>query len=1339
MIGYKKITTFVLCCIFLVFTIAFIGLNSSLQANAGQRTDIIDLADATRWTSAPSSLTRTARYHSGTLSTNWGITIQSSNATRTASGATFTTNNWCANAYKIMFSDYSVKAEDIVSISFEVFIPGGRDAATMHLHSFDLYSTDSTGTGIYFTGQEVTYDEWYTITFTGEDIDKFINNNGYFNGFQFSVFQLRSSGVPLQHFTNYISKISIVRNYIEVPTLTKSIDYNSSNLSYVGTTLNSYKGIDYSQSHGISTLTHCGPSIVSDSEASGGSAVRFQIIRWSVFGTSVISIGQTFKASDVVSIEFKYKFIYVEGGKRYVDYSLFAPNSNGTTPVKKLPLNIDDDGKWVSLSLTENSVTALADSNGNISGFQFGGVDLSGTAAGGSSLNYLLIDYVTVNYVEDAQIIIDYPTEIYVKDDNNPNIIDFSVNNTTSIGTNYLTQYGGSDLNNFPITSETYTNLEISSVTNATNGNALRFKLIAGQLTQSYAVKFPYKIKADEFTSLVLRVMFISNSGSDNSTRDIMIYGYDSIGTSEQGIALDLETIGNKSWYNLILTQDDLLKISDNFGYISGLQVAGWRSDISSYNDYLYLDYFSYSVIDEGGSIILYDDEACEDFETAPQTINFLTDASSIAIGTNNLQYVNGYSSHGSVNELTYKNIEVISNPSSFNGSAYKLTFNSWALQVTNNPIIYDTSVKVTDILSISIRMYLHINTKPVYDWNYIYLYALDAEGWSTYGYSFTNLYQDQWVTLTLSGANLEKLADKDGYLRGLQIGSQIFSSIDDNCYVGEDNAYLLIDYISFEYDREITFVEDENVSYTVSVIPSSLQDNYYIPKKTGYIFKGWYQNDEQFNFTTYLTENITLNAKWVLAESIQNYTGLYVSALTGNRVMIFSDGNIDVSDKISSYDFYGIADNILYVSNNYKVKQFDLVNIFIPIDEYVTITWNVGNKTQKEMIASGTKIVPKTVTRNGYSFDKWVDEQNQDFDFDEAITSDLTLHSVWTMHEIGDYTQYLGFYYNSNNNNYIILLDNNIAKVYLSTLKFEGTYNILTNSAILFRYDNFEIEGTVYTMNIIRLLESNMQLTNEQMLIVSFDSNGGTAVSNSIVINNKVSQPNIPIRIGYIFNGWYYNDNSFDFNSSVMENIILVASWSIDPDYQPDNIYVYFNSNGGTAIDYAIVGNDGKITVPQSPVRENYTFIGWYYNGLPFNFNTIITDSIILEAVWNFNIYVYFDSNGGSEVSPVLVINKLISLPPNPVKNGYTFAGWYYQNDALFNISTEINSSFTLYAKWTQNKAPNNNNDNDIDEKGCGCAANNITDNGTFFISFALFLLIVLGCIGYRSFRRKE
>lgn len=69
----------------------------------------------------------------------------------------------------------------------------------------------------------------------------------------------------------------------------------------------------------------------------------------------------------------------------------------------------------------------------------------------------------------------------------------------------------------------------------------------------------------------------------------------------------------------------------------------------------------------------------------------------------------------------------------------------------------------------------------------------------------------------------------------------------------------------------------------------------------------------------------------------------------------------------------------------------------------------------------------------------------------------------------------------------------------------------------------------------------------------------------------------------------------------------------------------------------------------------------------------------------------VTFESNGGTLVESITDVegNTTISAPTNPTKEGYTFAGWYIDDNEfsqIWDFDTDVvTSNMTLYAKWTK------------------------------------------------------
>lgn len=122
-----------------------------------------------------------------------------------------------------------------------------------------------------------------------------------------------------------------------------------------------------------------------------------------------------------------------------------------------------------------------------------------------------------------------------------------------------------------------------------------------------------------------------------------------------------------------------------------------------------------------------------------------------------------------------------------------------------------------------------------------------------------------------------------------------------------------------------------------------------------------------------------------------------------------------------------------------------------------------------------------------------------------------------------------------------------------------------------------------------------------------------GKIVSKNTIKDNKVIKPNIPVKEGYKFIGWYYNNKLFDFKKKINKNITLEARWE-KVDFQEKIYTVRFLIDGDlikseTTKDY--------IKKPDMVDKEGYEFVGWYLDGKLFDFNTKIEEDINLKGYY--------------------------------------------------------------------------------------------------------------------------
>ena len=156
----------------------------------------------------------------------------------------------------------------------------------------------------------------------------------------------------------------------------------------------------------------------------------------------------------------------------------------------------------------------------------------------------------------------------------------------------------------------------------------------------------------------------------------------------------------------------------------------------------------------------------------------------------------------------------------------------------------------------------------------------------------------------------------------------------------------------------------------------------------------------------------------------------------------------------------------------------------------------------------------------------------------------------------------------------------------------------------------------------------------------VTFDATGGTPTPSPVLVavNTPVSKPTDPTMAGYTFTGWYTAQSTkWDFVTPVTEDMILYAGWKKDePQPTPTPVPPSGGSSGDGNMENAfrVLFNDGaatlsvvtdlsygdKLTNPETPVKDGYTFAGWYKDSActqAWDFETGIPGDMTLYAKW--------------------------------------------------------------------------------------------------------------------------
>lgn len=142
----------------------------------------------------------------------------------------------------------------------------------------------------------------------------------------------------------------------------------------------------------------------------------------------------------------------------------------------------------------------------------------------------------------------------------------------------------------------------------------------------------------------------------------------------------------------------------------------------------------------------------------------------------------------------------------------------------------------------------------------------------------------------------------------------------------------------------------------------------------------------------------------------------------------------------------------------------------------------------------------------------------------------------------------------------------------------------------------------------------------------------------------------------------------------------------------------VYSNEKLGTAKCYP---NGQPFVVPTDPVREGYTFLGWYTQaegGTKYTFTEAVSSNITLYAHWNAHSHTVTLENDENKETNSYDYGSSVSVPTPTKKTGYNFNHWEVTvpdgetAPSLNGPDENGNYSFSmpdydiiLTAKWTQ------------------------------------------------------
>lgn len=442
-----------------------------------------------------------------------------------------------------------------------------------------------------------------------------------------------------------------------------------------------------------------------------------------------------------------------------------------------------------------------------------------------------------------------------------------------------------------------------------------------------------------------------------------------------------------------------------------------------------------------------------------------------------------------------------------------------------------------------------------------------------------------------------------------------------------------------------------------------------------------------------------------------------------------YQDLSFDSTGDWYGYDKYRIASMDIDINKGDSLKiQYDngdaAINIdYIEVERQFTVDFNSngGTNVASQKITPNSKTtIPIVPQKLGCTFENWYSDPQltQVFDFNTLITEDKTLYAKWIINpKITLKTENIdGGTVNVTNTETVgenVYSAKSGTEIVLNAIpklgyKFDGWYDANNNKVNSSSSWTFNLTDDVaYTAKFIPIPAAKD---------VRID--GIAKVGQQLTAYYTYEDADGDLEGASTFK-WYRSDDDKGTGKSEIQGATDTTytlteddegkyiSFEVLPKAQTGELegekaesgytervgyhVVTFNVDGGSIVESQSIKENEKAVKPTpDPTKQGYTFNSWYTDNTftkEFDFETPITVATTVYAKWDINSYpVSFDVNDGSSVeSQNITYNEKATKPQDPIRSGFTFAGWYTDRTFTkeFDFTIPITGATTIYANW--------------------------------------------------------
>ena len=460
-------------------------------------------------------------------------------------------------------------------------------------------------------------------------------------------------------------------------------------------------------------------------------------------------------------------------------------------------------------------------------------------------------------------------------------------------------------------------------------------------------------------------------------------------------------------------------------------------------------------------------------------------------------------------------------------------------------------------------------------------------------------------------------------------------------------------------------------------------------PTKEGYTFTGWYTKDnEKINHPITVTENITLYSKYEINSykvSYYNEGKKYIDDQKINYGENALKPNTNPSKIGYTFKYWSLKENGEKYEFSTKITKDITLYAVYEINKYTVTYINEGIEYHKETVEFGSVITKiQDPIKEGYTFTGWYTKDNEKVSYPITVTENITLHSKY---EINTYT--VSFYHN--NEKYVedqkVNYGESAVKPSIDPTKEDYNFSGWVIKGTNNKYD--------FTSKVTKDIELESSFTAKPTYTVTFKIGNEVILTENVIEGHKVTSKEAPYKKGYLFDKWYSDEGltiENNFNEKIMNNKIIYGK------YKENKHTVTYINEGTTYYTEEVLDRFTAKGPSENPSKEGYTFK--YFSKdkkVAFDYSAEITEDTTLYAVYEINKYTVTYINEGSEYhKEELTYGSKHEKIEDPFKTGYTFIGWYNENEEKVEYPITVTKDITLHSKYEINKYTVTFNDED-------------------------------------------